>query len=83
MRYTYVGMDARRFTYQFLGELFRLRHICRVTWKAVNARDALHDLADAVLAVGIIEPVKVNHLILFSAFNDYTTISLLFPFDVS
>ena len=36
MRYTYVGIDARRFTYQFLGELFRVRHIWRVTWKAVN-----------------------------------------------
>ena len=36
MRYTYVGIDARQFTYQFLGELFRVRNIWRVTWKAVN-----------------------------------------------
>ena len=36
MQYTYVGMDARQFTYQFLGELSQVRHICRVTWKAVN-----------------------------------------------
>ena len=37
MRYTYVGIDTRRFTYQFLGEIFRVPHIlCRVTWKAVN-----------------------------------------------
>ena len=27
MRYTYVGIDARGFTYQFLGELFRWAHI--------------------------------------------------------
>ena len=37
MRYTYVGIDARQFTYQFIGGLFRVRHIWRVTWKAVNA----------------------------------------------
>ena len=39
MRYTYVGINARRFTYQFLGELFRVRHIWCVTWKAVNWLD--------------------------------------------
>ena len=38
MRYTYVGIRARRFTYQFLGELFRVCHIWSVNWKAVNAR---------------------------------------------
>ena len=37
MRYTYAGIHAHRFTYQFLGELFRMRHIWRVTWKAVNS----------------------------------------------
>ena len=29
--------NARQFTYQFLGEIFRVRHIWRVTWKAVKA----------------------------------------------
>ena len=27
MRYTYASIDTRRFTYQFLGELFRVRAI--------------------------------------------------------
>ena len=39
MQYTYVGINARGFTYQFLGELFRVRHIWSVTWKAVNQVD--------------------------------------------
>ena len=36
MWYTYVGIDAHRFTYQFLGELFRVWHICHVTWIPVK-----------------------------------------------
>ena len=36
MQYTYVGIVTRQFTYQFLGTIFRVRHIWRVTWKAVK-----------------------------------------------
>ena len=36
MQHTYVGINVRRITYQFLGELFRVRRVWRITWKAVK-----------------------------------------------
>ena len=40
MGYTYAGIDARQFTYQFLAELFRVRLIWRVTWKAAKVNNS-------------------------------------------
>ena len=36
MRYTYVGIDARGFTYLFLGELFLWAHLWARSWIPVK-----------------------------------------------
>ena len=58
MRYTYVGIDARQFTYQFLGEIFRLCHTWRVTWRA--AKDILVYLWGVNPLVGYDTPATVS-----------------------
>ena len=63
MRYTYVGIVARRFIYRFLGELFLVRHIWHITWKAVKR-----------IHIVVIECSKVSTALSIARMFGFTTI---------
>ena len=60
MRYTYVGIDARGFTYQFLGELFRWAHIWARSLIPVKTQLASYSIQDSS-AVLVCKLCYVSH----------------------